>query len=227
MRQKILLVEDGHNEAELITTLLDDAGYEVLYFETAQSAWDWLKAHPDLPDLVVTDWELPGTSGLEFCSMIRKNKATATIPILMLTVHRTEAEKVAGLTTGADDYLTKPFAPRELQARVQAILRRSKFQGKTDRLLKTEGIRVNLDTAEVLISGKKAELLPKEYDLLVLFLEKTGRVLSPSFIAEAVWGYDQPATYDTLKVWIYRLRKKLGAHSKRLDFITGRGYRFD
>ncbi|OGR83158.1 MAG: hypothetical protein A3J74_05085 [Elusimicrobia bacterium RIFCSPHIGHO2_02_FULL_57_9] len=225
MKAKILLVEDDRNTAEITRDCLEDAGHCVICCKEAGRALEWLKTNA--ADLLISDINLPGISGIKFCEMVRQNESTATIPILMLTVLDDESHKVESFKTGADDYLVKPFSLKELAARVEAMLRRQRFQGRVDRALKAKDIEVNMDSLEVLVKGGKVKLLPKEFDLLVLFLSRQGRVLTHQFIADSIWGYDQIATRQTIKVWVHRLRKKLGSLGRRIQSSMGKGYKWE
>lgn len=224
MKAKILLVEDDRIVAELAKDCLVEFGYSVIYCKEAGLALDWLKANS--ADLLITDLNLPGIPGMKLCEMVRRNQKTATMPIIMLTAMGDENHKVEGLKAGADDYVVKPFSPRELGARVEALLRRYQHRGRMGRKLADRDVEVDLDHQRASIKSRELKLLPKEFDLLALFLQKQGHILTYQFIADSIWGYDNVATRQTMRVWIHHLRKKLGPLGVRIQPVTGKGYKW-
>ena|SRR3989338_622871 len=225
MKAKILLVEDDGTVAALAKDCLEGFGYSVTYCKEAGLALEWLKNNK--ADLLITDINMPGVSGMKFCELLRQNEATAVLPIVMLTALKDEDHKVEGLKAGADDYLVKPFSPRELAARIEALLRRSHYRGRIGPNLSDKDIKVNLEHRTVSVKGKSLKLLPKEFDLLFLFLQKPGHVLTYQFIADSIWGYDNIATRQTIRVWVHHLRGKLGPLSARIQPVTGKGYKWE
>jgi two-component system, OmpR family, alkaline phosphatase synthesis response regulator PhoP len=222
----ILVVEDEPDIRGLIVHHLSRDGFRC---QTAGSGADAL-AHvrKTRPDLVVLDLMLPGLDGLEVCRRLRADPTTAGLPIIMLTAKADEVDRVVGLELGADDYLAKPFSPKELVARVRAVLRRARPADPGRPL--TVG-PVSLDPARhaVSVAGRAVELTPKEFDLLHALLAAAGRVLSREHLLDHVWGYARAGEIEsrTVDVHIRRLRAKLGGHEALIATIKGVGYRFD
>jgi len=224
LKTRILTVEDDENLAKLILELMVAGNYDPVHCSDANAALEWLKNHK--ADLILSDLGLPGLSGMQFCRLLKENPATSSIPIIMLTAAGDEKHKVEALKTGADDYVVKPFSAGELLARIESLLRRCRHNGQVDKVLGEEPLTVNLDTGIVELKTKKLDLNLKEYALLVMFLRRKGRILTYSFIADAVWGDDAIATRDTIKVTMHRLRTKLGALGSCIEAVPGQGYRW-
>lgn len=220
----VLTVDDDTNICELLAIILQESGYDVVQFCDASSALEWLKTHK--PALIISDITMPGLSGTQFCQLLKKDPALSAIPVIMLTSFGDERHKVDALQTGADDYLVKPFSNAELTARVEALLRRCYHRGGVNRVLVSGSLVLDLDTGDVLAGRKKVELLPKEFSLLSTFLSHKGRILSYSFLAEAVWGLDAIATKATIKVPIHRLKSKLGEYAGHIKPALGLGYKW-
>lgn len=203
---KLLLVEDDPALSELLEYRFSNEGYDVR--TTADGDEALLFASEDAPDLVILDWMIEGTSGIEVCRRLRRDKATAHVPIIMLTARETEDDRVRGLETGADDYLTKPFSPRELLARVSAVMRRIRpvLAGET-----IEAGDLSLDPVahKVMRRGQSMRLGPTEYRLLKFFMESPGRVFSRNQLLDGVWGTESDIELRTVDVHIRRLRKAL------------------
>ena len=196
--------------------------------QTALNAYEALLCiSNDRPDIILMDWMMPGVSGIELTRRLRKEPSTEDIPIIMLTARVTEDDKVTGLDAGADDYLIKPFSPRELVARIRAVLRRSKPEDESG-LLKLGRIEMNTLSRQVTSGGKEIHLGPTDYRLLEFFLSNPGRVLSRSQILDRVWGANVYLDERTVDVHIRRLRKALGTVglSEYLQTSRGHGYRF-
>jgi len=223
MKTKVLVVDDEQDILDLVRYQLEREGYQVVGCRDGKAALDLVGR--ERPDLVVLDLLMPGVDGLEVCRRLRQDSA---IPIIMLTAKAEETDKVIGLELGADDYVTKPFSPRELVARVKAILRRGAA-------LSEEGVvslgELTMDFAryQVLLAGKGVSLTAKEIELLRALVQARGRVLSRDFLLERVWGYDRAAEIEsrTVDVHIRRLREKLGLEARRIVTVKGVGYRFD
>ena len=203
---KLLLVEDDPSLSELLEYRFSNEGYAVR--TTADGDDALLLASEDVPDLVILDWMIEGTSGIEVCRRLRRDKATAHVPIIMLTAREAEDDRIRGLETGADDYLTKPFSPRELLARVSAVMRRIRP------VLAGESIEVGdltLDPVahKVTRRGQVLKLGPTEYRLLKFFMESPGRVFSRNQLLDGVWGTESDIELRTVDVHIRRLRKAL------------------
>jgi two-component system phosphate regulon response regulator PhoB len=222
----ILVVEDEAALAELIRYNLAAAGLRATIAGSGEEAE--LLVAEEAFDLVVLDWMLPGMSGLEFCRRLRKREGTATIPILMLTARGEEADRVRGLSTGADDYVVKPFSVPEILARVKALLRRAVPQRMADTLRRGD---IVLDRAAHRVTRREREvrLGPTEYKLLLYFMENAGRVLTRQQLLDGVWGRDVFIDGRTVDVHVGRLRKALirGADADPIRTVRGTGYAFD
>jgi DNA-binding response OmpR family regulator len=179
------------------------------------------------PDLLLLDLNLPGIDGLTICETLRKDPATATIPIIMLTARVEEPDMLAGLDRGADDYITKPFSIKEVLARIRAVLRRAQTRADRSSLISAGGIEVDEARRRVLVEGREIALTRKEFDLLADLMRHPGRVSSRGQLLERVWGYNQPGMTRTVDVHVRQLRKKLGTPSAELiETVVGVGYRF-
>ena len=223
---RLLVVEDDAALAELIRFNLEAEGYAPVIAETAEDAE--LLLGEDQFDLIVLDWMLPGMSGIELCRRIRRRDETQTVPILMLTARGEEGDRVRGLSTGADDYVVKPFSVPELMARVQALLRRASPQRVADTLQRGD---ISLDRAAHRVTRKAREvrLGPTEFRLLEYFMENAGRVLSREQLLDGVWGRDTYIDGRTVDVHVGRLRKALirGSESDPIRTVRGTGYVLD
>ncbi len=225
MKQKILVVDDEPDAVELIEFNLKQAGYEVV--SAADGAEAVKKARAVLPNLVILDIMLPEIDGFEVCKLLRRDPATAGIPILMLTAKAAEIDRVLGLELGGDDYVTKPFSPRELILRVKKILERGRPVGKAKRDTYNFGdLLIDLPRHEVRWKNKPIDLTATEFKLLSLLAERTGRVQSREQLLRDVWEYDTMIDTRTVDTHMRRLREKLGGAAKYLDTVRGVGYRF-
>jgi DNA-binding response OmpR family regulator len=209
MAEKILIVEDERNIASFVSMYLKNARYTV---EIARDGAEALqKAENAKPDLVVLDLMLPDIDGLEVCRQIR---SSSDVPILMLTARDDDIDKIVGLEVGADDYLTKPFNPRELVARIKSILRRSTASAKSGRpaeaVMEHGELKIDAGRREVTVSGEHVQLAPKEFDLLWELLDHRGLVLTRDQLLERVWGYTFAGDTRTVDVHVRQLRRKLG-----------------
>jgi two-component system alkaline phosphatase synthesis response regulator PhoP len=225
-KETILLVEDERNITELVKYNLEQEGFRVL---TAFKGDEGLEqARNEKPSLVILDLMLPGMDGIEICKILKQNYKTGQIPIIMLTAKSQEADKVLGLELGADDYVTKPFSPRELVARVKSVLRRSQEKPR-ERIFKIGSLELDTGKHLVTFKGKPVELTSKEYDLLNALMEAEGRALSRDFLLDRVWGYDQAVCIETRTVDMHigQLRKKLKSEARRIVTVKNVGYRFD
>jgi DNA-binding response OmpR family regulator len=225
-KETILLIEDEKNITELVKYNLEQEGFRVLTASKGNAGLEM--AVKQLPALLVLDLMLPELSGLEICKALRQNPKTKTLPIIMLTAKGTESDKVVGLELGADDYMTKPFSPRELTARIKALLRRSQEKLQAD-ILKTGTIELDLTRHELRVKGKPVEVTAKEFALLEALMTSKGRVLSREAILEKVWGYENSVNIETRTVdmHITQVRKKIGKEAERIVTIKSVGYRFD
>jgi DNA-binding response OmpR family regulator len=221
---RVFIVEDSADIAELVRHYLRRAGYEATVFGSGRDAL--VGVRKAAPDLVVLDLMLPGMDGLEVCQALRNDPATARLPILMLTARGEEADRVRGLELGADDYVTKPFSPKELVARVGALLRRADRQAPAA-LLRFGPLVVNLDRHEVRVDDQEVKLTAKEFLLLQYVLEHRGRVLSRDRLLTDVWGYQYTGGTRTVDVHVRRLREKIPLLVTSLETVKQFGYRLD
>ncbi len=226
----ILVVEDEPDIRKLVQYNLTQERYKVLEAEDGEQALKVLQRAR--PNLVILDLMLPGMSGLELCKLLRDRQETAQLPILMLTAKAGEADKVVGLELGADDYLAKPFSPREMVARVRAILRRAEAASTNDLPTTYEKgpLRIDYGTYEVFARGKSIRLTLKEFELLRFLAQNPNRVLSRDQLLDRVWGGDTFVTPRTVDVHIRRLRQAIekdDRHPKWILTLRGVGYKFD
>ena len=223
---RILLVEDDVALAELLTYHLEREEFEVS--RTANGEEALLLARESPPDLVLLDWMIEGVSGIEVCRRLRRLPATANVPIIMLTARGEEADRIRGLETGADDYVTKPFSPRELIARVAAVLRRVRPALAGEQLSYAD-IEMDLVGHKVRRGGEPVQLGPTEFRLLRHFLEHPGRVFSRERLLDNVWGHDSDIEPRTVDVHIRRLRKAINADGRRdvIRTVRSAGYALD
>jgi two-component system alkaline phosphatase synthesis response regulator PhoP len=224
--EKILVVEDEKNIRELIEFNLENAGYEV---DTAANGRVALDKLSEEIDLVVLDLMLPEIDGMEVCRRMRGSEDLRQIPIIMLTAKGEEVERILGLEMGADDYMTKPFSPRELVARIKAIFRRIKeFQADSekikDEIVEAGKLKLDIPRHEVIYGEKKIILTPKEFELLRYLVINQGRVLSRDLLLEKIWGYEYAGDTRTVDVHVRRLRKKIKA--EYIATVRGVGYKF-
>ncbi len=203
---KLLLVEDDPALSELLQYRFEKEGYHVRVTPDGDDAL--VLASEEVPDLVILDWMIEGTSGIEVCRRLRRNKTTAHVPIIMLTAREDEDDRVRGLETGADDYLTKPFSPRELLARVSAVMRRIR-PALAGEIIEAGDIELDPVAHRVKRLGNVLELGPTEYRLLKFFMESPRRVFSRNQLLDGVWGTDSDIELRTVDVHIRRLRKAI------------------
>jgi len=223
---KVLVVDDEKDITALVAYHLEREGFHVLQAHDGLQALDLIKR--ERPGLLILDLMLPHLSGLDLCRRLRKEPDTARLPILMLTAKAEEADKVLGLELGGDDYLTKPFGPRELVARVKALIRRSEeVQG--EEVVKAGNLEIDFGRYTVAIRNRLVELTTKELDLLKALILSKGRALTRDYLLERVWGYERASEIEsrTVDVHIRRLREKLGPEAARIMTVKGVGYRFD
>jgi len=228
--QKILVVEDEPDIRKLVQYNLAQEHFKVLEAEDGEQALKIVQR--DQPNLLILDLMLPGLSGIELCRILRDRSDTAKLPILMLTAKAGETDRVLGLEMGADDYLTKPFSPRELVARVRAILRRAASAAETEPLPAYDrgGLKIDFTTYEVFARGKNIKLTLKEFELLRFLVQNPNRVLSRDQLLDRVWGGETFVTPRTVDVHIRRLRKAIekdDSHPRWILTLRGVGYKFD
>ena len=226
MPAKILVVEDDKDIVKLVRYHLEKAGFRVA---SASDGLEALRAVlQERPDLVILDLMLPGLEGLEVCRRLRRDPSTARLPIIMLTAKVEEVDKIVGLELGADDYVTKPFSPRELVARVKALLRRS-GEPEVAEVFRFGSLEVDIGRYTATVNGEAVVLTSKEFDLLKALIAAKGRTLSRDYLLDRVWGYERAMEVEsrTVDVHIRRLRQKLGPEGRRILTIKNVGYRFD
>lgn len=219
----ILVVDDHQDVVDLVRYNLTKAGFAVSECSDGLSALEEVRTNR--PDLIVLDLMMPEMDGMTVFRNLRQNPETADIPIIMLTARGTAEERVEGLELGADDYLGKPFSPKELVLRVQGILRRSEARPRVD-LLEFEHFRLDKNSMSFFIRNERVDLTPIEFKLLSLLLERRGKTLSREELLEKVWGYSSSAYTRTVDTHIKRLRDKLGEAASRIETSRGEGYRF-
>ncbi len=224
MKTKILVVDDEPDAVEMIEVNLKALGYEVLSAGGGEEALQ--KARAALPDLILLDIMLPEVDGMEVCKILRRDPRTSGIPIVMLTAKAGEIDRVLGLELGADDYVTKPFSPRELVLRVKRLLRTGPApEEKLDHLVWKE-LSIDLLRHVVSLKGKPVDLTATEFKLLTVLAQRRGRVQSRERLLHDVWEYDTLIDTRTVDTHMRRLREKLGSAAKYLDTVRGVGYRF-
>ena len=225
MPKHVLVVEDEPDTAELIELHLKNDGYRVTVAGDGDQALK--KVHKHMPDLVILDLMIPEITGVEVCKFIRKDPATQSIPIIMCTAKTGEIDKILGLELGADDYVTKPFSPRELLLRVKNLIKRSDSSNvKADERLVIGEIVIDKNTHEVKVDGQTIDLTATEYKLLILFTEKIGRVLSREVLLRDIWGYKNDIETRTVDMHVQRLRNKLLIYKNSIFTVRGFGYKF-
>jgi two-component system phosphate regulon response regulator PhoB len=221
----ILVIDDEPDIREVIRFALEGAGFRVLEAGHADAARKLLLS--ENPDLLLLDWMLPGRSGLELAQQLKQNAKTRSVPIIMVSARGEEEDRVKGLETGADDYIAKPFSPREMVARVNAVLRRAKPEEPADDI-EIGGLRIDNISHRVSAGGKRIEIAPTEYRLLHFFMTHADRAFSRSQLLDQVWGDQVYVEERTVDVHVRRLRKALEAtgHDSLLQTVRGVGYRF-
>jgi two-component system phosphate regulon response regulator PhoB len=224
MKTKILVVDDEPDALELVEFNLRQAGYEVS--SAADGAEALKKARSTIPDLVVLDLMLPEMDGLEVCKVLRRDPATARIPIVMLTAKAGEVDRILGLELGADDYITKPFSPRELVLRVKNVLQRHQQATTPRERLAFGDLVIDQPRHEVTWRARPIDLTATEFRLLTVLAERAGRVQSRDQLLRDVWHYESLIDTRTVDTHMRRLREKLGPAAKHLDTVRGVGYRF-
>jgi DNA-binding response OmpR family regulator len=222
---RLLVVEDSQDIADLIRRYFERAGHTV---EQLTTGYDVVAVARRMPaDLVVLDVMLPGMDGLLVCQSLRADAATAAIPIIMLTARGEEADRVRGLELGADDYVTKPFSPKELVARVGALLRRAQRPAGSPKALRYGPLSMDLDRHQVLLDDREIRLTAKEFLLLQYFIEHSGRVLSRDLLLTDVWGYQYTGGTRTVDVHVRRLREKIPLFATSLTTVKQFGYKLE
>ncbi len=226
MKDKILIVDDEKDIVRMLEYNLKKEGFRVLCAFDGESAVRL--ARHDHPDIIILDLMLPGIDGFEVCRQLKRDDATHAIPLVMLSAKVQESDKIVGLELGADDYVTKPFSPRELIARIKAVLRRVKEKESLAPPVAMKGLVIDLARVMVESDGKPVTLTAKEFELLKNLVAARGRVLSRDYLLDAVWGFDHAERIQTrtVDVHVRTLRKKLKHQAKRIITVKSYGYRF-
>ena len=223
-QEKILVVEDDKHISKLLRYNLEKAGYECSVSLTGEEAFDILDK--EAIDLIILDIMLPKMDGLEVCRRLRQDNKLKNIPVVMLTAKGEEVDRIVGLELGADDYLVKPFSPRELILRIKAILKRKKPEEPKKEILKTGILTIDIPRHKVTVGSKVVELTAMEFKLLVVLIERRGRVQTRDRLLADVWDISQDVYTRTIDTHIKRLREKLGKAGSLIETIVGVGYRF-
>ncbi len=223
VNELVMVIEDEREIRDLVRYNLERAGFRVAAAENGEQGLE--RAFAARPDAVVLDLMLPGLNGLEVLRELRGESTTRDLPVLVLTARAAEMDKLLGFDHGADDYVTKPFSPRELVARVRALLKRARPDRHAEPV--TQGpLAVDPLAREARVDGRLLSLTPREFDLLAFFVRHPGRVLSREELLRKVWGYDYLGETRTVDVHVRRLRAKLGDRQRLIETVTGAGYKF-
>jgi len=225
MNELIAIIDDEPDILELVSLHLTKAGFSVKEFTDADSFNAFIQTNT--PDLIVLDLMLPDTDGLELCKTLKKKDAFAAIPVIMLTAKGEETDKILGLELGADDYVTKPFSPKELVARVKAVLRRHARKVESKKIELAGRVIIDLEKFEVTIKGKKVDLTTTEFRVLQLLASRKGYVFTRDNILNYLWGDEKAVVDRTVDVHIRHLREKLGSAASLIKNIRGIGYKLE
>jgi DNA-binding response OmpR family regulator len=221
---RILLIEDDARLADMVSEYLGEAGFRVVVAAEGHAGLERAAREPF--DALILDLTLPDMDGLEVCRLIRRQAATAQIPIIIVSARADEVDRVLGLEMGADDYVVKPFSLKELAARAKVALRRADVPGQAAQAYRDENFEVEYDSYLVRYKGEEIRLTPKEFELFRYLVERAGRVLTRERLLERVWGYESDVETRSIDAHIRRLRLKLGPARKHIETIVGLGYRF-
>jgi len=226
VKEKILIVEDEKDIIKILEYNLKKEGFRVIDARDGEDALDL--AVREHPDLILLDLMLPGIDGLEVCKSLKKESKTSSTPVIMLTAKSQESDKVIGLELGADDYITKPFSPRELIARIKAVLRRATEKEKLPEIFQAGDLKIDFAKISVNVKDKSVELTSKEFELLKTLLKAKGRVLSRDYLLDTIWGYDHAMEIQTrtVDVHVRTLRMKLKSAADMIVTVKNYGYRF-
>jgi two-component system phosphate regulon response regulator PhoB len=223
-RERILLVEDEPDIAEVLQYNLEKEGFQVELARRGDTGLEAIRREP--PDLIVLDLMLPGIDGLELTRLLKRDGATSRLPIVMLTARSEEVDRIVGLELGADDYIPKPFSPREVVLRVKAVLRRRQPEEEDgNERIEVGGIQLDISGHQLRVRGQEVPLTATEFRLLRLLLERGGRVQTRGQLLSDVWGYAEDIDSRTVDTHIRRLRRKLGPEADRIETVIGVGYR--
>jgi len=223
-KEKILVVDDDPDILSLLQYNLEKEGFRVIVAPDSQSALQLVAS--ELPQLIILDLMLPQVDGLEVCRQIKREQSSSGIPIIMLTAKGEEIDRVVGFELGADDYITKPFSPRELVLRVKAVLKRLSLREEPAQRLTLGELLIDLDRHQVWIAGKEIDLTPTEFKLLSTLASRRGRVQTRDRLLADVWNYEPDIDSRTVDTHVKRLRSKLGNWGEAIETVRGLGYRF-
>ncbi|MCP4204392.1 MAG: response regulator transcription factor [bacterium] len=222
-RQRIVVVEDEPDILEILRYNLEREGYAVDAFSRGDEALEGIRKNP--PDLLLLDLMLPGMDGLEITRLLKRSRETAEIPLIMLTAKDQEVDRIVGLELGADDYLAKPFSPREVVLRVKAVLRRSNGSPSGAETSRVGGLELDIPAHRLLVNGIEVEVTATEFRLIRVLMERAGRVQTRTQLLADVWRYSEDVDSRTVDTHVRRLRKKLGREATRIETVIGVGYR--
>jgi len=223
-KARILIVEDDSDILHLLAYNIEAASFDVVTAMDGNTALEMVRRHP--PNLVVLDLMIPGIDGFEVCKELKRGAETRGIPVIMLTARGEEVDRIVGLELGADDYVVKPFSPRELILRIRAILRRSATEAIEERIWRSEGLSVDFEGHKLTVDGAETPLTATEFKLLAEFVRTPGKVLTRDQLLDRVWAYQFEGYARTVDTHVRRLRRKLGPHADRVETVRGVGYRF-
>jgi two-component system phosphate regulon response regulator PhoB len=224
MSETVLIVDDEQDVVDLLVYNLQKAGYKTATARDGVTALQ--KARDGFPSLIILDLMLPQVEGTEVCKQLRADPKTASIPVIMLTAKAEEVDRIVGLELGADDYVTKPFSPREVVLRVKKILSRAQGKGAPTEVLKCGDLIMDIAKHEAALKGKAIELTATEFKLLAMLMERRGRVQTRDRLLTDVWGYEGDVDTRTVDTHVRRLREKLGKAADYIETVRGVGYRF-
>jgi phosphate regulon transcriptional regulator PhoB len=220
----VIVVEDDPDILHLLTFNLQSSGFDVLTSMDGNKALSLIRAH--LPELIILDLMLPGIDGFEVCKQLKRDQETQSIPVIMLTAKGEEVDRIVGLELGADDYVVKPFSPRELVLRIRAILRRAAVQANPESFWHKDGLKIDFEGHMVTIDGEEVVLTATEFKLLVGLIQTQGKVQTREQLLHRVWGYEFDGYARTVDTHIRRLRQKLGEYASWIETVRSVGYRF-
>ncbi len=223
--QRILVVEDEPDILEILRYNLEREGYAVDALTRGDDALEAIRKRP--PDLLLLDLMLPGMDGLEITRLLKRSRETEGIPLIMLTAKDQEVDRIVGLELGADDYLAKPFSPREVVLRVKAVLRRSNGSSAGAQTLRVGGLELDIPAHRLLVNGGEVEVTATEFRLIKVLMERAGRVQTRTQLLADVWQYSEDVDSRTVDTHVRRLRKKLGGEATRIETVIGVGYRLE